>query len=343
MLNHYSTTSRRYNPINAYLTIQLCQMVYPGHFVASQAMLENTAQRRRNKERAYERAARGAFGRIDGDQIAFGSDARTGANWAVVATRSVAFVVFRGTEMANLTDLIFKGDMVHNVLAGQVPGGTRYGGSGSLVHSGLARSARAAAPRIINTLNNFGFGPASNRPVVVTGHSLGGAMATITGFDLNRLGHRVVAVYSHAGYMPGDARFAEAYARAGITHCRTVNEDDPVPWIPQLFVDFAKMVETMAEEVRGSRSPVQLALDTLDTMFTMPPRLRNAYCHVAGGVAYLTPRGAPLINPSTDEMMRRRRPGLNVADHATARYGGKLWRALSANQRRGLSGFRVIF
>ena len=70
------------------------------------------------------------------------------------------------------------------------------------------------------------------RPVYVTGHSKGGAIAALAAWRLSATGAPLAKVITFAAPKPGDAIFATAYANAGITHERYEYGDDIVPHLP---------------------------------------------------------------------------------------------------------------
>lgn len=63
----------------------------------------------------------------------------------------------------------------------------------------------------------------------LTGHSLGGALATLAAADFKGQGRPVQQVMTFGAPRVGDATFAQAYQLPTI---RFVNHHDPVPWVP---------------------------------------------------------------------------------------------------------------
>jgi len=125
----------------------------------------------------------------------------------------VAVLAFRGTEnLGNcLTD-------ASTQLVSRPP----YPG---LVHHGFAEAVEQVWPVVCRLL-----GPPSEAPPLwVTGHSLGGAMATLASVRLTAEGYTVRAVYTYGSPRPGDRHFQRAYRLANY---RFVNDNDLVPHLP---------------------------------------------------------------------------------------------------------------
>lgn len=122
----------------------------------------------------------------------------------------VTFVVFPGTAsfQDGLTDLRF----IKNTwpLAGRV-------------HAGFRDAFFSVQSELSNALHDA-------KNTIVTGHSLGGALATLTA---HWLGERVTACYTFGSPRVGDFTFARYYnAQLHDQTFRVVNEDDPVTRVP---------------------------------------------------------------------------------------------------------------
>ena len=92
------------------------------------------------------------------------------------------------------------------------------------VHHGFAKGADEVATWV-------GSAVSKEKPVWVTGHSLGGAIATLTAFSLHLGGWNVAPVYTFGCPHVGDPEFAGVVAR-DIESYRVVNDDDIVPHLP---------------------------------------------------------------------------------------------------------------
>jgi triacylglycerol lipase len=125
----------------------------------------------------------------------------------------VAIVAFRGTKNIGncLTD-------AETPLVSRPP----YPG---LVHHGFADAVDAVWPEVRELLGP----PSQCPPIWVTGHSLGGAMATLASVRLTHAGYTVRAVYTYGSPCPGDRQFQQAY---NLANYRLVNDNDLVPHLP---------------------------------------------------------------------------------------------------------------
>ena len=128
-------------------------------------------------------------------------------------TDRVAIVAFRGTRNVEncLTDLEMP--LVHKAA---------YPGR---VHHGFAE----AVELVWNDVRTLLGRPSHARPVWVTGHSLGGAMATLASVRLSAEGFRIRGVYTYGSPRPGDWSFHNDYI---LPNYRFVNDDDIVPHLP---------------------------------------------------------------------------------------------------------------
>eukprot|EP00239_Pterosperma_sp_CCMP1384_P004573 CAMPEP_0197849626 /NCGR_PEP_ID=MMETSP1438-20131217/12738_1 /TAXON_ID=1461541 /ORGANISM="Pterosperma sp., Strain CCMP1384" /LENGTH=403 /DNA_ID=CAMNT_0043462403 /DNA_START=122 /DNA_END=1333 /DNA_ORIENTATION=+ len=69
-------------------------------------------------------------------------------------------------------------------------------------------------------------------PVLVTGHSLGGAMAVVCAFDLARSGFNVAQVFTFGQPRVGNRYFASAYKLSVPNHWRVTHHNDIIPHLP---------------------------------------------------------------------------------------------------------------
>ncbi len=131
----------------------------------------------------------------------------------VASQRNMAIVAFRGTET------------IGNALTDVKTALIRHGLFPGLVHLGFAYAADAVYPTVRVLVTALGRG----LPIWVTGHSLGGAMATLVAHRLSVEGFPVRAVYTYGSPRPGDRNFRDAYR---LPNYRFVNDNDLVPHLP---------------------------------------------------------------------------------------------------------------
>jgi predicted lipase len=343
MFERYRLAVQNYNPINSYLTMLASHHVFPDHYNSIRHLPETSTAQIKLKESVYETQAQVWFRRRGFRQAIPLRELATGVNAFVLSNDDYSMVVFRGTEMASVSDFLLKTDMAHNALAVQVRGNSNqsisYGGNSAWVHAGIKRSIRLLSNRLTSTLNQLDPTPGNQRPVVVTGHSLGGALATMAGYHLLALGYNVQAVYGHAAYMVGDQGFANQAERLNLPYYRTVNHSDPVPHIPQLFIDAGQVLNDFAATATGLLTVQRNFFSAVDRVLDTPPSLRRGYVHVPGRWAYFNRRGRQQFNPSMELLQSERRPGMDLTKHATARYASLLRAQLTPNQGQGIPQF----
>lgn len=138
----------------------------------------------------------------------------------VEAHDGVLYVSFAGTE--NTTDA--KIDL--NIGDVQVPGGWTNNAR-VRAHKGFVTLYAAVRPTVTAAL---GAKPPGTRMVVMCGHSLGGALATLAALDASSQGtHGEVHMYSFGAPQVGDGAFVQLFDERVSTAVRVVNPFDPVP------------------------------------------------------------------------------------------------------------------
>lgn len=107
---------------------------------------------------------------------------------------------------------------------------------GVRVHDGFLQSADALLPLVLAELLPSGHGKALMKPLRITGHSLGGAVASLIALFLQREGLPVEAVYTFASPRVGNAAWRQIYTtELGQRSYRVVAAGDLVPLMPGLL------------------------------------------------------------------------------------------------------------
>jgi hypothetical protein len=101
-----------------------------------------------------------------------------------------------------------------------------YRGMGQ-VHIGFSETYEGVRTRVMDRLDK-------DKTLVITGHSLGGAVATLAALDLKGQGYKVHSLYAFGCPRVGDEEFKKVYGNAGIPTFRFVNAFDIVPRIPTI-------------------------------------------------------------------------------------------------------------
>ena len=139
--------------------------------------------------------------------------------WRDVQTRSLA-VVFRGTETSSWKDIAT--DL--NAVPTPFPGG-------GLVHAGFYAAYTAVRPLLMAIVDAH-----EGWDVCVSGHSLGGALATLMAVDLKvRDGVKDVYSYTFGSPRVGDAKFVSRFDTGVRESLRFYNRRDGVAAIPNVY------------------------------------------------------------------------------------------------------------
>jgi triacylglycerol lipase len=126
---------------------------------------------------------------------------------------AVTLVAFRGTD--NIENWLTDGRIIQ-IQDSAYPG---------LVHRGFAAAMQVIWPDLKARLP----APSVGRPVWVTGHSLGAALATLASIRLVNEGYTVKSVYTYGSPRVGNPDFHSAYSTVNY---RFVNNNDVVPHVP---------------------------------------------------------------------------------------------------------------
>lgn len=107
---------------------------------------------------------------------------------------------------------------------------------GVRVHAGFLAAAERLLPLLLAELLPPSLAKEAVPPLRITGHSLGGAVASLVALFLQREGLRVEAVYTFGSPRVGNAAWRAAYSEAlGECSYRVIAEGDLVPLVPGLL------------------------------------------------------------------------------------------------------------
>jgi hypothetical protein len=138
------------------------------------------------------------------------------------------FIVFRGTQSA--------GEKISNSMAGKLDA-VFDNLQGGHVHRGFHRCYESVRPAIQSFLLAHA-GPESL--IRVTGHSLGGALASLAAMDIatGGLPCRALEVYTFASPRVGAARWARHFSAQRLAAWRIANRRDVVTKVPPAFLGY---------------------------------------------------------------------------------------------------------
>jgi hypothetical protein len=104
------------------------------------------------------------------------------------------------------------------------------------IHSGFLDAWDELCPKILLQLMAGGRRRSDMKPMLICGHSLGGALATEAAYYLQKLGYPIAAVYTFASPRVGNAAFRDRYnAVLDFKTFRVCAAGDLVPLLPGLF------------------------------------------------------------------------------------------------------------
>ncbi len=260
---------------------------------------------------AYHRApAAAASRRLGLKTVAFRHKViRTRGFLGVCETHAV--LAFRGTDPVTLpswlTDVVIK--LVERA---------EYNGR---VHHGFSSVLRRTWGKIEATLHEV-----QDKPLFVTGHSMGGALSVLAACRLAKMGRPPIAIYTFGGPRVGDLKFCADYA---LPTYRVVNGLDIVPEMP-----LASLKRLLPKEPRFTNEKV------LDRLKRMAERA-GCYGHV-NTLVYIDRDG--VITPDADDapwhaqavaqaIATRGKPFLQgVKDHLITNYIRRLQEQIGTEQ-----------
>ncbi|MFF2483370.1 lipase family protein [Paenibacillus sp. NPDC058071] len=132
-----------------------------------------------------------------------------------------AILAFRGSGSAV--------DWVADFIAQQTP--YRHVKNSGLAHKGFSDIYASLRQQVLELIAKL----PPDKPLFITGHSLGGALSTLAAFDIaSNTSVSDPIVYTFGAPRVGDPKFIRAYNQQVATHWRFQNEYDIVPHLPPL-------------------------------------------------------------------------------------------------------------
>lgn len=132
------------------------------------------------------------------------------------------YISFRGTE-CKFKDIIF--DLLFKKL---------YIFKGVKVHSGFLLTYLSIRQKLLSLIIDSDI-----EKIVVTGHSMGGALATLCAFDMkNKFENKSVECFTFGSPRVGNRNFSKEYNKMNIYSFRVVNGSDVVENLPYSFLGY---------------------------------------------------------------------------------------------------------
>ncbi|OCT16136.1 hypothetical protein A8709_01430 [Paenibacillus pectinilyticus] len=139
----------------------------------------------------------------------------------IAESESQIVIAFRGTSTAS--------DWISDAIARQTD--FPFAKEGGLVHQGFLDIYQSARKQILASMSKL----SPQKQLYLTGHSLGGALATLCGADLaTNTKFKDPAVYTFGSPRVGNPTFASQFNRKTGPHYRVYNRNDMVPALPPL-------------------------------------------------------------------------------------------------------------
>lgn len=143
-----------------------------------------------------------------------------GAQVHIVSNKSEVVLCFRGTEPSEFSDI--KADL--NAWPDKANNGHGY------VHNGFQNEVDKVWAQVNTALKKM---KTDSKHLFITGHSLGGAMATIA---TSRMAPDVTALYTYGSPRTGTRKFVNSFKQ--VKHYRHVNNNDIVTAVPLALMGY---------------------------------------------------------------------------------------------------------
>ncbi|MBJ6361351.1 Mbeg1-like protein [Paenibacillus sp. GCM10012307] len=198
----------------------------------------------------------------------------------VIASDKAAVIAFRGTGTAT--------EWISDLIARQTD--YRYVKDGGMTHQGFTDIYRSLRGQLVELVSKV----PSGLPLFVTGHSLGGALATLAAPDLDAsFNERKIKVYTYASPRVGDPTFVRMFNRRIPVSVRVANKYDIVTQLPPLLYRSPKTEKTYIylhvkgeyklEQNAGSISANHSLTHYFDVLASQAPLAKQQICAAPAG------------------------------------------------------------
>lgn len=141
------------------------------------------------------------------------------------------------------------------------------------VHSGFHNEYLRYRDRILLYVSQH-----PDKDIYLTGHSLGGALAVLSSFDIAAHTQRPVTVFTFGQPRVGGPKFREAYDALVPNSYRVVVDGDPIARVPGLFLDYEHVGNLLQIDPEGSQLPLQdISATPYFQAFDFPKHLQRVY------------------------------------------------------------------
>ena len=146
------------------------------------------------------------------------------------------------------------------------------------VHAGFHNEYLRYRDRILEYI-----GQHPDKNIYVTGHSLGGALAALSSFDIAAHTQRPVTVFTFGQPRVGDRRFREAYDELVPNSYRVVVDGDPIARLPGGLFDYQHVGKLLQLDQSGFQlAPEDIRSSAVFQVFDFPKHILRAYHKTLG-------------------------------------------------------------
>ena len=214
--NCLNTNNTSHCDTNAYLLMLCNYYIFP----------DLIGVKKYNDDSAFRASFTEKFASYGIQNFSFINNDTTSTNLVVMSDSSKIIVIFRGSE-TNGGFLNTKKDwLLTDAKCKMIPISAF---KNTYVHSGFWKSYVSVEDTLLKTIRLH---QNNQQKILITGHSLGGALAVLAALDFSLHQLQPFGVYTYANPRVGGERFAEYYEQQQIPTYRYVNKNDLIPMLP---------------------------------------------------------------------------------------------------------------